>query len=166
MMLRPMPEFIWRTALEEHVLATTDGGLFDGHVDDRVVLGLVSATQQGLERGARDAVAVFGGDRWATPAPRHACPGRPSAMGVIAGVLSAIVDTPLQLRPATASGLLSFEGPVQAPAVPAGAEAKQQTLKGHGAGLVAGPRSRCSRHQGNAAGLGRLLVQPSPPALL
>ena len=153
MMLRPMPEFIWRTALEEHVLATTDGGLFDVHIHDRVVLGLVSATQQGLERGARDVVAVFGGDRWATPAPRHACPGRPSAMGVIAGVLSAIVDTPLQLRPATASGLLSFEGPVQAPAVPAGAKAKQQAPKGHGAGLVAGAATAAA-----AAAKGMLLA--------
>ena len=126
MMLRPMPEFVWRTAVEKHALTTTDGGVFEVQAGNRMVLGLVSATQQGLERGARDVVPVFGGDRWATPAPRHACPGMRSAMGVIAGVLSAIIDTPLALRPSTAAGLLSFEGPVTTapPAllpVPAGA---------------------------------------------
>ena len=115
MMLRPMPEFIWRTSTKEHVLDTTNGSAFDVHKGDRMVLGLVSATQQKLERGARDVMPVFGGDRWAKPAaPRHACPGKPSAMGVMAGVLSAIIDTPLALRPATASGLLSFEGNVTA----------------------------------------------------
>ena len=115
MMLRPMPEFIWRTAVVEHVLNTADGTGFDVHVGDRVVLGLISATQQGLERGERDVVPVFGGNRSASPAPRHACPGMQSAMGVIAGVLSAIVDTPLALRPATTAGILSFEGRVSVP---------------------------------------------------
>jgi deferrochelatase/peroxidase EfeB/lysophospholipase L1-like esterase len=112
MMLKPMPEFIWRTAVDDHVLATTEGGVFDVHAGDRMVLGLVSATQQKLERGARDVVPVFGGNRWAKPAPRHACPGLPAAMGAIAGVLSAIVDAPQALRPATSAGVLSFEGPV------------------------------------------------------
>lgn len=118
MMLRPMPEFIWRTAVAPHALPTTDGGVLDVHAGERVVLGLVSATHQGLERGARDVLPVFGGDRWAAPAPRHACPGRPSAMGVMAGVLSVIIDTPLVLRPVAASGVLSFEGPVARPAAP------------------------------------------------
>ena len=141
MMLRPMPEFIWRTAVEKHALARTDGGVFEVKVGDRMVLGLVSATQQGLERGARDVVPVFGGDRWATPAPRHACPGRHSAMGVVAGVLSAIIDSPLALRPSTAAGLLCFEGRVTAappatPAMPAAARSKVRVRKGSGAGLV------------------------------
>lgn len=130
MMLRPMPEFIWRTALKAHVLATSDGDTFDVQADDRVVLGLVSATQQGLEQGARDVTPVFGGDRWAERAPRHACPGRPSAMGVIAGVLSAIVDTPLALRPSTLAGLLSFEGPVTSVPAPAKVKSDQSKLKG------------------------------------
>jgi deferrochelatase/peroxidase EfeB len=112
MMLRPMPEFIWRTATKAHALHTTDGGVFNVDVDDLVVLGLVSATQQMLENGERDVVPVFGGDRWASIAPRHACPGMPSAMGVMAGVLSAIIDTPLALRPSGTRGLLTFEGPV------------------------------------------------------
>ena len=144
MMLRPMPEFVWRTAVEKHALTTTDGGVFEVQAGNRMVLGLVSATQQGLERGARDVVPVFGGDRWATPAPRHACPGMRSAMGVIAGVLSAIIDTPLALRPSTAAGLLSFEGPVTAapPApqpVPSGALSHLKSLKSHamhGGGLA------------------------------
>ncbi|WP_077002343.1 Dyp-type peroxidase domain-containing protein [Variovorax sp. KK3] len=160
MMLRPMPEFIWRTSLEEHVLPTTDGGAFVVHAGDRVVLGLISATQQGLERGARDVVPVFGGDRWATPAPRHACPGMPSAMGVIAGVLSAIVDSPLALRPAVFNGLLSFEGPVspayraRPPApIPASAE---RMVTGHGAGLAGGPRmfARAATSRGTLLGWG------------
>jgi deferrochelatase/peroxidase EfeB len=157
MMLRPMPEFVWRTALNDHELDTTDGGVFDVHAEDRVVLGLVSATQQGLEGGARDVVPVFGGDRWAKPhAPRHACPGMPAAMGVMAGVLSAIIDTRYALRPNGSTTLLLFEGPVTtppasppAPAVakfdveqkqptkPAKAKAKVPSeLKGVGAELV------------------------------
>jgi lysophospholipase L1-like esterase len=139
-MLRPRPEFSWRTALTQHVLDKTDGGAFDVHKDDRLVLGLVSATHQGLERGALDVVPVFGGDRWAKPAaPRHACPGMPSAMGAIAGVLSAIIDTPLALRPAAASALLSFEGPVTEPRskpVPA-----HWRPKGLGAGQAGGSKA-------------------------
>ena len=144
MMLKPMPEFIWRTAIEKHALARTDGGVFQVQAGDRMVLGLVSATQQGLERGARDVVPVFGGDRWATPAPRHACPGRHSAMGVMAGVLSAIIDSPLALRPSTAAGLLCFEGPVTAvrpaaPAVRAGGKSRLRVRKESGAGPVGSP---------------------------
>ena len=121
MMLRPMPEFVWRTAVKAHSLPATDGTPFDVHVDDRLVLGLVSATHQGLARGARDVVPVFGGDRWASPAPRHACPGMPSALGVMAGVLSAIIDAPQALRPFSTAAVLSFEGPVTAaPARPKG----------------------------------------------
>ncbi|MEO8755954.1 MAG: hypothetical protein ABI624_25105, partial [Casimicrobiaceae bacterium] len=136
MMLRPMPEFIWRTAVKDHVLDTTDGGVFDVHVHERLVLGLVSATQRGLERGGRDVVAVFGGDRWADPAPRHACPGRHSAMGVIAGVLSAIIDTRHVLRPTAATGLLSFEGPVTAVPVPAVAKSNLNWAMAAGVALV------------------------------
>lgn len=112
MMLRPMPEFIWRTAVIEHPLTKSDGSEFLVKPDDRVVLGLISATHQGLERGEQNVVPVFGGDRWAEPAPRHACPARRSAMGVMAGILSAIVDSRYALRPATVGALLSFEGPV------------------------------------------------------
>jgi Dyp-type peroxidase family len=119
MMLRPMPEFIWRTATEAHTLPTATGRSFDVAVGDRMVLGLVSVTQQGLEQGARDVTPIFGGNRWANPSPRHACPGMPAAMGVMAGLLGWLVDTPLTLRPAAAAGLLSFEGPV-GPANPAG----------------------------------------------
>ena len=135
MMLRPMPEFIWRTALEDHALTTTDGGMLGVRAGDRMVLGLVSATQQGLENGVRDVRPVFGGDRWATPAPRHACPGRPSAMGVMAGVLSALVDTPLALRPSTLPGLLSFEGPVTRVSPP-GAARLRYTAAGGAKGVL------------------------------
>lgn len=119
MALRPMPEFIWRRAVKGHVLRGTDGKALVVQEGDRVVLGLISATQQALERGVADVTPVFGGDRWASPAPRHACPGRRPALGVITGLLSAIVDSPLAMRPAGAGGaVLWFEGPVQNPIKP------------------------------------------------
>lgn len=114
MMLRPMPEFIWRTVVHPHALEGTDGSVLALDPGERVVLGLMSATHQGLQGGGEDLTPVFGGDRWADPAPRHACPGMHAALGVIAGVLSAIVDTPLAMRPPSAGATLSFEGPVAA----------------------------------------------------
>jgi hypothetical protein len=139
MMLRPMPEFIWRTALQDHVLTDTAGKAFEVRQDNLVVLGLISATQQGLERGERSEVPVFGGDRTASPAPRHACPGLRSAMGVLAGVLSAIIDSPHTLRPAAVGALLSFEGPVTPPAGPAAPVAAGSSRLKHVARYVGAP---------------------------
>ena len=168
MMMRPMPEFIWRTALEDHHLRTTDGDIFNVRKEDRVVLGLISATHQGLEHGPQpgpgrsedEVIPVFGGDRRAKPAPRHACPGRPSAMGVMAGVLSVMVDTPHTLRPATANGLLSFEGPVTRPM-----PVKARRMAPFNSKPLTAPEVQHSRVFGSAAGPVLALKKEGRPAL-
>lgn len=157
MMLRPMPEFIWRTAVRDHTLTDRQGSAFDIRTGDRVVLGLISATHQGLERGVHDVVPVFGGDRWGQPAPRHACPARHSAMGVMAGILSAIVDAPTALRPAAAGAALSFEGPVSA-------RPRTPVPKAASARSAANQFRKLDRIQELGRRLARAKILPPPPA--
>jgi len=84
MNLRPTPFQIWRRATEAHRL---------GHVDvaagQTLVVGLGSATQQDPLRHH----TAFGGDR-ADPAgaPPHACSGYGMGMGVMLGVIAAVLD--------------------------------------------------------------------------
>ncbi len=117
MQARPVPELIWRTATRRHELGQ---GAQAVHVQvgEPVILALVSATQQGLENDQSDVSPIFGGNRHApSNPPTHACPAYPAAMGVMLGLLSAIVDTPQALRPGPALGVLSMGGslPAQAP---------------------------------------------------
>jgi hypothetical protein len=80
---RPVPEMVWRTARPE---ATVDG-VAPTDPARRVVVGLASALADG-----GDPMLMFGGDRSAQQAPPHACPGYAMAMGVLLGVLSALLE--------------------------------------------------------------------------
>ncbi|WP_038200439.1 Dyp-type peroxidase domain-containing protein [Xenophilus azovorans] len=99
MQLRPVPELVWRTAAAAHRL----GGV-DIAPGERIVVGIVSAMQQSRLEGEPDIGPVFGGDRRAAPHPTHACPGQEMAMGVMLGLLAALLDTPL--RPTLAATVL------------------------------------------------------------
>jgi hypothetical protein len=92
LMARPTPEVVWRTAREDHRLMGVD--IREG---DRVIVGIASATQADLAAGVRDVYTVFGGSR--TPgdwpgeaAPLHACPGFSMGIGVLLGLVSALLD--------------------------------------------------------------------------
>lgn len=84
MNLRPTPFQIWRRALADHRLGNVDVAK-----DAVLVVSLGSATQQDPLRHH----VTFGGDR-ADPngAPPHACPGYGMAMGVMLGVIAAVLD--------------------------------------------------------------------------
>lgn len=125
--LRPVPELVWRTALS----ATQVGGMRI-EPGDKVVVSLVSVTQQALSEGvpaneqARDQAApgtplspqckaelalypIFGGNRRAPKYPTHACPGYEMAMGVMLGFLAGLFDT-ATLRPTLSPMSLRLSG--------------------------------------------------------
>ncbi len=81
---KPTPFQIWRRARADHRL-----GEVDVKAGDTLVVALGSATQQDPLRHH----VAFGGDR-ADPqgAPPHACPGYGMAMGVMLGVIAAVLD--------------------------------------------------------------------------
>jgi hypothetical protein len=92
LMARPTPEVVWRTAREDHRLMGVD--IREG---DRVIVGIASATQADLAAGVRDVYTVFGGSRTAgdwpgDAAPLHACPGFSMGIGVVLGLVSALLD--------------------------------------------------------------------------
>ncbi|MBI5256338.1 MAG: Dyp-type peroxidase [Burkholderiales bacterium] len=108
MQLRPSPELVWRTA----VAAGSIGG--EGvAAGDRVVLGLVSATQQQLAEGVADVSPVFGGNRTPGSAhPTHACPGYQAGMGILLGMLAALVAVPETMKPSPVPLAFTFDGPM------------------------------------------------------
>lgn len=108
MQLRPSPELVWRTSKCPHSI-----GKVPVDPDDIVVLSIVSATQQCLERGDLDLYPMFGGHRSPTQTcPVHACPGYAAAMGVILGVLSALLEVKESMRPSPVPLAFTFEGPL------------------------------------------------------
>ncbi|WP_394788054.1 Dyp-type peroxidase, partial [Rhodoferax sp.] len=113
MQVRPVPELIWRTAVRQHSLGA-DGDALQVEADEMLILGLVSATHQGIEAGGEpDVSPVFGGRRDATAAsPTHACPGYQAAIGVMAGLLYAVLARREALRPGPSPNVLSFEGDI------------------------------------------------------
>lgn len=108
MQLRPMPELVWRTVApgKAHAL-----GPVKVQPGDRIVVAIVSATQQKLAAGAADVFPVFGGDRGATTAPLHACPGHAAGMGLLLGTVCALLQAPGDLRPSPVPLSLTFVGP-------------------------------------------------------
>ena len=109
MQLRPSPELVWRTATRHHTIGKGEVAVVP---DDKVVLSIVSATQQCLERGDPDIFPVFGGDRLADPRPVHACPGYGAGMGVMLGILSALLEVKEAMRPSPAPLAFTLEGPI------------------------------------------------------
>ena len=89
LMAKPVPEMVWRRALVDHEI----GGVAVKQ-GDVVIAGLASATQHtppaDIEPGH---FIAFGGARQdPLGAPMHACPGYAMAMGVMMGVLAAVLE--------------------------------------------------------------------------
>ncbi len=98
LLLRPVPELTWRTARLRHNL-----GPVDVNPGDRIVVSIVSATQECLIKDEVDLYPIFGGNRddpnrhEATSAT-HACPGYKMAIGVMLGTLAGLLES-AHLRP-------------------------------------------------------------------
>ncbi len=115
--MRAVPELIWRTAVTsttigagEHKIRIKPG--------DVIVAGAVSATQQCLTEGSGEYHHAFGGNRREKDHPTHACPGADPAVALMIGFFSALVETPLPLRPGPGPLTISADGAVlAAPAV-------------------------------------------------
>ena len=115
--LRAVPELIWRTAVVSHTLGAGEHKV-RVKPGDVIVAGAVSATQQCLAEGSRDYYHAFGGNRRAAGHPTHACPGADPAIALMLGFFSALVESPLALRPGPGPLTISLEGPVlAAPAI-------------------------------------------------
>jgi hypothetical protein len=87
MQARPVPDAVWRTAVQHHDLAgvpVTAGDTIRVYID--------AATQADLAAGVPGVFTVFGGDRRATPQPQHACPAYRAAMGIMLGVLNGLLE--------------------------------------------------------------------------
>jgi lysophospholipase L1-like esterase len=104
--LRAAPELLWRTARVSHWLGSGEHAV-PVKVGDRVVAGLMSATQSHWQLGRPDYHAVFGGDRDSAGAPTHACPGTKAGFAVMLGFFAALLECKLPLRPGPVN--LSFE---------------------------------------------------------
>jgi hypothetical protein len=87
MQKRPAPDLLWRTAVLPHALG--DVAIQPG---DKVILGLVSATQETWNAGLDDVAVVFGGLRREDPHPVHACPAHDMAMATMMGMLTALLE--------------------------------------------------------------------------
>ena len=93
LLLRPVPELVWRTALVQHSL-----GPVEVRPGDRIVVSIVSATQECLASDDDGLYLIFGGDRSATNHPTHACPAYKMAIGLMLGMLAGLLES-TRLRP-------------------------------------------------------------------
>jgi hypothetical protein len=96
LLLRSVPELAWRTALVRHSL-----GVVEVNPGDRIVVSIVSATQECLMKDEVDADGlyfIFGGNRSEKDHPTHACPGYEMAIGVMLGMLAGLLGS-TRLRP-------------------------------------------------------------------
>jgi Dyp-type peroxidase family len=93
LLLRPVPELVWRTALKRH-----DLGPVEVTPGDRIVVSIVSATQECLIDDKPGLFLSFGGNRRADDHPTHACPGYMMAIGVMLGVLAGLMES-VELKP-------------------------------------------------------------------
>jgi Dyp-type peroxidase family len=87
MQKRPSPDLLWRTVLKKHKI-----GNVEVYPEERVIIGIVSATNEQMEAGRTNVMPIFGGDRRASPYPTHACPAYRAAMGTMLGMLGALLD--------------------------------------------------------------------------
>jgi hypothetical protein len=104
MLKAPTPALLYRT-----VTAPVTLGSVDLAYGDRVVVGMSGVTSEILARRAHagtepdtpkkpdprepDIMPIFGGDRCEPSHPTHACPGYHIAMGVLLGLLTAVLET-------------------------------------------------------------------------
>lgn len=96
--MRPMPQLTWRTVRQAHVLQGRDGRSVPLEVGEKVVLSIVSGTQQSLADGQPDRQLMFGGARSAAPHGPHACPGYEAGIASMLGSLSALLGRAEALR--------------------------------------------------------------------
>lgn len=108
MQLRPAAELVWRQPLHSHMIGNVP---VEGH--DTIVVSIVSATHELLEKGIDDVSPIFGGARKTDPVhPTHACPAYEAAMGVMLGVLTALLETANSMRPTPMPLTFRLEGPM------------------------------------------------------
>ncbi|ANW00451.1 Dyp-type peroxidase [Bradyrhizobium icense] len=94
LLLRPVPELVWRTALERHFL-----GPVEVRPGDKIAVSIVSATQECRLNDDNDGLyLLFGGNRREKGHPTHACPGYEMAIGVMLGMLAGLLEW-ARLRP-------------------------------------------------------------------
>jgi Dyp-type peroxidase family len=105
MQLRPTPEMIWRTSKSHDVIGKTPI-----YPEDKVVISIVSATQQDLTTHGHDISPIFGGDRDSASPPTHACPGYRAALGVLLGIFYSLLSTPYAMRAAAAPVAFTIDG--------------------------------------------------------
>jgi len=109
--LRAVPELIWRTAATSCTIGKHPNEIVL-KPGDVVVAGAVSATQQCLSEASPEYHHAFGGNRREAGHPTHACPGADPAMALMIGFFSALVETPLPLRPGPGPLTISADGAV------------------------------------------------------
>jgi hypothetical protein len=90
MQMMPTPDAVWRTAVKQHTLGSKNP--VQVHPGDKIYVSIIQAMQEDLRAGITDVCPVFGGDRSATPHPTHACPGFEMAMGILLGIIYAVVE--------------------------------------------------------------------------
>lgn len=83
MQVSPMPPAVWRTATEDHEIASVPV-----KAGQKVEISIKSATQEALKAGRVDVSPVFGGIRSDNSHPTHACPGFELAVGMMLGTLA------------------------------------------------------------------------------
>jgi len=146
--MRAAPELLWRTAAVDHTLGSGAHAV-SVQVGDRIVAGLLSATQANWSRGGSDYFPVFGGNRKAPSAPTHACPGTDAALALMMGFFAALLETDLPLRPGP--GGLSFEASEALAGAPAAAPVAPIALKTNIAGVAGAPAKRNRQRAARAA---------------
>jgi Dyp-type peroxidase family len=87
MMQRPIPDMLYRTALQD-----VDLGGLRVRAGERIVLSLAAATQDLTQQGIVSVAPLFGGMRSEARHPTHACPGYEMAMGVLLGMIAALLQ--------------------------------------------------------------------------
>ena len=87
MQMTPTPDALWRMAVKDHTLGTTQV-----RAGDKIYLSVVRATQEDLGNGITDVCPLFGGDRSKQPHPTHACPGFEMGFGILLGIVYGCVE--------------------------------------------------------------------------
>ena len=87
LMAEPVPAMVWRRALVDHAI----GGVAVRR-GDVVVAGLGAATRHTADAEAGHFIAFGGARQDPQGPPMHACPGYAMAMGVMQGVLAAVLE--------------------------------------------------------------------------
>jgi hypothetical protein len=116
--MRPMPQITWRTARTKMRLGAGGSHAIDIYPGDKIVLPIVSGTQEALSEGREDGRIMFGGVREEKDAPTHACPGFNQGIAAALGCLAALVCTEEALRPGANPHSFEVRGRLRLPTLP------------------------------------------------